>query len=85
MTNAPSSSLDHVVARIDQCYSSMRSSEAAVADLFRRETAWFLKASLAEIAVASGVGEGSVSRFCKAIGFEGLRALRAAFDHDATR
>lgn len=67
-----------LMERVRQHYPLMRQSEQSVADFFLKDPTFFVVCNAFDIAVNSNVSEPTVARFCRAIGFTGLKDLRTA-------
>jgi DNA-binding MurR/RpiR family transcriptional regulator len=65
-----------VIARIKDGYPALRPAEQAVADTVLSAVQWAVEASNAEIAIRAGVSQPTVTRFCRAIGCDGVRDFK---------
>ena len=65
-----------IIAQIKDTYSSLRPAEQAVADAVLGDVRAAVEASNAEIAQRAGVSQPSVTRFCRAIGCDGVRDFK---------
>ena len=65
-----------IIARIKDSYPSLRPAEQAVADAVLSDVQGAVDASNAEIATRAGVSQPTVTRFCRAIGCEGVRDFK---------
>lgn len=65
-----------IIGRIKDSYAELRPSEQAVANAVLADVSAAVEASNADIAGRAGVSEPSVTRFCRAIGCEGVRDFK---------
>lgn len=65
-----------IIALIKDTYPSLRPAEQAVADAVLSDVQMAVDASNAEIAIRAGVSQPTVTRFCRAIGCEGVRDFK---------
>lgn len=68
-------SLD-IIGTIRDCYSALRPAEQAVADVILSDVRSAVHISNADIAESAGVSQPTVTRFCRAVGCEGVRDLK---------
>lgn len=61
---------------IDSYYPSLSKSEKKVANLIKKQGEKFIYQSIQEVAQDAKVGEATVLRFCRTIGFEGFRDMK---------
>jgi DNA-binding MurR/RpiR family transcriptional regulator len=65
-----------IIARSKDCYPDLRPAEQSVADAVLSNVQAAVEASNAEIATRAGVSQPTVTRFCRAIGCEGVRDFK---------
>jgi RpiR family transcriptional regulator, carbohydrate utilization regulator len=65
-----------IIARIKDSFADLRPAEQAVADAVLADVQAAVDASNAEIALRAGVSQPTVTRFCRAIGCEGVRDFK---------
>ena len=65
-----------ILSQIKDSYAELRPAERRVADIVLADVAFSVDASNAEIARRSDVSEPTVTRFCRAIGCEGVRDFK---------
>lgn len=65
-----------IIARIKDGYPDLRPAEQSVADAVLSDVQGAVDASNAEIATRAGVSQPTVTRFCRAIGCEGVRDFK---------
>ena len=65
-----------IIARIKDSYPSLRPAEQSVANAVLSDLHAAVAASNADIAIRAGVSEPSVTRFCRAIGCDGVRDFK---------
>jgi len=65
-----------IISQIKDSYADLRPAERRVADVVLADVAFCVDASNAEIARRADVSEPSVTRFCRAIGCEGVRDFK---------
>lgn len=68
--------LPDIIARIKDGYAGLRPAEQAVADAVLADVRGATRASSSQIAARAKVSEPTVTRFCRAVGCEGLRDLK---------
>jgi DNA-binding MurR/RpiR family transcriptional regulator len=67
---------------ISSLYSSMRKSEQKVADFVLKEPGEVVYSTITDLAMKVGVGETSVIRFCRTLGFKGYQEFKLAIAQD---
>jgi RpiR family carbohydrate utilization transcriptional regulator len=67
---------DDFSVRLQTCYSSLRKSERKIADYLQQHSHQRLDVSITEFAKLLNVSEAPVSRFCRAVGFQGFQDLK---------
>lgn len=65
-----------IIARIKDTYAALRPAEQSVANAVLSDVHAAVAASNADIAIRAGVSEPSVTRFCRAIGCDGVRDFK---------
>ncbi|MCX5496045.1 MurR/RpiR family transcriptional regulator [Kaistia dalseonensis] len=65
-----------IISQIKDSYAELRPAERRVADIVLADVAFAVDASNAEIARSADVSEPTVTRFCRAIGCEGVRDFK---------
>ncbi len=65
-----------IISQIKDSYSELRRAERRVADTVLADVSFSVDASNAQIAQRAGVSEPTVTRFCRAIGCEGVRDFK---------
>lgn len=65
-----------ILSRVKDLYSELRPAERRVADAVLADVSYCVDASNADIARVAGVSEPTVTRFCRAIGCEGVRDFK---------
>ena len=65
-----------IIARIKDTYANLRPAEQSVANAVLSDVHAAVAASNADIAIRAGVSEPSVTRFCRAIGCDGVRDFK---------
>jgi RpiR family transcriptional regulator, carbohydrate utilization regulator len=65
-----------IIARIKDSYAALRPAEQSVANAVLSDLHAAVAASNAEIAIRAGVSEPSVTRFCRAVGCDGVRDFK---------
>ncbi len=68
--------LPDIIAHIKDSYGALRPAEQAVADAVLADVQRAVDASNAEIAIRAGVSQPTVTRFCRAIGCDGVRDFK---------
>src|ERR1700733_13223381 len=76
VNEAYSKSIPDILAMIKGSYSGLRSAERRVADLVLADVTFAVDASNGDIAKRSNKSEPTVTRFCRAIGCEGVRDFK---------
>lgn len=71
-----SRSIPDILSQIRDCYAELRRAERRVADVVLADVTFSVDASNAEIARRAEVSEPTVTRFCRAIGCEGVRDFK---------
>lgn len=65
-----------IIGHIKDIYSALRPAEQSVADAILSDVREAVRASNAEIAIRAGVSQPTVTRFCRAVGCEGVRDFK---------
>lgn len=65
-----------ITTKIKTAYSSLSKSEAKVGDYILENLDKIMYISVSEVAMTCGVGEATVLRFCKKIGFDGFQGFK---------
>jgi RpiR family transcriptional regulator, carbohydrate utilization regulator len=65
--------------RLRSVYGKLGETERKVADFIRSNSGALLDLSIAEIATSAGVSESSVVRFCRHLGYKGLKEFKIIF------
>ncbi|MCX5515017.1 RpiR family transcriptional regulator [Kaistia algarum] len=73
---APSKPIPDILSRVKDRYNDLRPAERRVADTVLADVGFCVDASNADIARQAGVSEPTVTRFCRAIGCEGVRDFK---------
>lgn len=68
--------VNDIIARIRDSYATLRPAEQAVADAVLADVRGTTRASSSQIAARAQVSEPTVTRFCRAIGCDGLREFK---------
>ena len=76
MTPAVAKRIPDVIAQIKAAYDGLRPAERRVADVVLDEVRFAVDASNAELARRAGVSEPTVTRFCRAVGCQGVRDFK---------
>ena len=72
----PASGVPDIIGSIRDRYPALRPAEQAVADAVLSDVEAAVAASNAEIAARAGVSEPTVTRFCRAVGCDGVRDFK---------
>lgn len=75
-TTPPAATPRTVSARVRAHYPSLSEAERKVADAFDQEPALVVRLPVRTLALRIGVSEATVVRFCRSVGYEGLRDLK---------
>ena len=67
-----------VMVRVQDLYDTLKSALKKVADLIQREPETAINVSISEVAAACGVSQGSITRFCRTLGFKGFQDFKIA-------
>ncbi len=68
--------IDDLITRLTQLRPDLRPAEKRVADVVLRDIESAIRASNSQLAQAAGVSEPTVTRFCRALGCEGVRDFK---------
>lgn len=77
-------STPHIFSQIKSRYNSFTQAEKKVADYILEHKQNVMYMSITDLAIASGVGESSVFRFCKSLNLKGYQELKIALAHSIT-
>jgi len=67
---------DDFIVRLQTSYASLRKSERKIADYLQKNANQRLDVSITEFAKQIKVSEATISRFCRAVGFDGFQDLK---------
>jgi DNA-binding MurR/RpiR family transcriptional regulator len=83
--NDASAAADRVLIRLREARDDLSGALAQVADYVLAEPAAAARSTITELAERVGTSPGTVTRFCRALGFSGYAELRVALAEDAGR
>jgi hypothetical protein len=67
-----------VIPRVRELYPNLNSALQKVADIIQKEPETAFTTSINEVAEAAGVSQGTVTRFCRSLGFKGFQEFKIA-------
>ena len=67
-----------VISRVKELYPTLNSALKKVAELIQKEPETAINTSINDVAAVSGVSQGTVTRFCRSLGFKGFQDFKIA-------
>ncbi len=67
-----------VIPRIKQVYPTLNAALKKVGDVLQKEPENVISGSINDLAAVSGVSQGTITRFCRSLGFKGFQELKIA-------